>query len=126
MENAEIFYPYADTSQLGTDYSKDTPDGAEYVFSSIKIENNQACSIYSRVTMKSDDNEHFAQFEIAGVFMNKNGVISTKNQSDTTTNRDNDANYFRFAIDGTNINIICSVGLPIPAKWTGIIATISI
>jgi hypothetical protein len=122
----ELIYPFADTYQLGSDYSADSPNASEIVFGSIGTETNQAVSIYSRVTMRTADNLHFAQFEIAGVFMNYFGVLSEKNRSDTTMNRDNDSNYFRFKLNGTNIEVVCSSGLAQVAHWSGIIAVIPV
>lgn len=122
----ELIYPFADTYQLGSDYSADSLDASEIVFGSIPTETNQAVSLYSRVTMRTADNDHYAQFEIAGVFMNKNGYLTEKNRSDTTMNRDNDGNYFRFKMNGTDIEVVCSSGLAQIAHWSGIIAVIPV
>lgn len=123
---AELFYPFADVTQLGQAYSVDTPDNTDKALAEIVIENNTAVSIYAHVTMKTTNLDHFAQFKIAGVFSNKGGVMTEKYQSDTVTNRDNEQNKFYFVIDGTTIKIYCNSGLNIPALWSGMVAVIAV
>lgn len=122
----EIIYPFADTAQLGVDFSADSPNASEIIFADFLLENNKAATIRAVVAMRSSDSLHFAQFEMSGVFLNSAGVVTEKNRSDTVTNRDNDGNYFRFSIVGTHVHIVCSSGLPILAHWSGIVGFIPV
>lgn len=125
MSSIELFYPVSGGGS-GDNFNIDTTNNSQFTCFSVPLANNQAVSINGIVTMRTDDSLHFAQFDISGVFLNKAGVISEKNQSDTVVNRDNDQNYFRFVINGTNVDLVCSSGLNLLAHWSGNVSSVPV
>lgn len=124
--DAELFYPFADVTQLGQPYILSTPDSSDHVLASFLVDTNTAVSVYANVTMKTSDLNHYAQFQIAGVFCNKAGVLTEKFQSDTVMNRDNEQNKFYFVINGLNIDVVCKSGLSQAASWSGMVAIVPV
>lgn len=123
----KLFYPYnRSSSNAGKTYKITTPDDGGYPIAIIKVKPGQAVSIVAKVAMKSTDQINFAEFITSNVFINNGGVISSKNQADPVTNRDNINNKFDFNIIGEEVHINCFSGLVKECKWVANVATIPV
>lgn len=121
-----LFYFRDGASGGGTAYPSSNPSNLNGDVLTIPIELGVAKAIYVESTMRSVDNLHFAQFQIAGVFCNNGGVVTAKQQSDTVVNRDNVNNKLFFTIVGTDVVIVANSGLVGATEWNSMVSIVAV
>ena len=121
----EIYPSIGDITKIGVQYTRQNPDGAEYVLATFPISTPSVKIIKATIRMGALVPFAFAQFEISGVFASLvAGTTVRKNDVDIVTNRINVNNKAFFRINGTNVEIVISSGIVDPTNWVAMIAVV--